>query len=154
MMPPTRSGYRATEAVGGGAGWDPANTRASDDLCAPGSWRVPLEHCRRLPPKEGLPDHGKPAAVLVPLHRKGAARHIHVGAAVPRSGPREKSVQNGSTEMPASGTKSDRCRRKTVALRPAQQGGRRSISNAPPSGGMRNGRPPAKGAVLFELRPW
>lgn len=93
-------------------------------------------------------------APLFPLHRKGAARHIHVGAAVPRSGPREKSVQNGSTEMHASGTKSDRCRRKTVALRPAQQGGRRSISNAPPSGGMRNGRPPAKGAVLFELRPW
>lgn len=93
-------------------------------------------------------------APLFPLHRKGAARHIHVGAAVPRSGQRKKSVQNGSTEMPASGTKSDRCRRKTVALRPAQQGGRRSISNAPPSGGMRNGRPPAKGAVLFELRPW
>lgn len=70
MMPPTRSGYRATEAIGGGAGWDPANTRASDDLCAPGSWRVPLEQCRRLPPKEGLPDHSKPAAVLVTVKDK------------------------------------------------------------------------------------
>lgn len=55
MMPPTRSGYRATEALGGGAGWDPANTRASDDLCAPGSWRVPLEHVVGFRPRKGSP---------------------------------------------------------------------------------------------------
>lgn len=28
------------------------------------------ENCRRLPPKEGLPDHGKPAAVLVTVKDK------------------------------------------------------------------------------------
>ncbi len=63
-----------------------------------------------------------------------------------RAAATKKGVQGGSTEMPASGTKPFRCWRKFVALRPVQQGGRRSISIAPPTGGMRDRQPPAKGA--------
>lgn len=56
--------------------------------------------------------------------------------------------------MPASGTEPFRCWRKLVALRPVQKGGRRSISIAPPPGGMRDRQPPAKGAISRLMSPW
>jgi len=49
--------------------------------------------------------------------------------------------------MSVSGNKSVRCWSTFVALRPVRQGGRRSISIAPPWGGMRDRPPPAKGAI-------
>jgi hypothetical protein len=74
------------------------------------------------------------------------------GAASPAEA--NKGAQGASTEMSVSGAKSVRCWRKLVALTPFQQGGRRSISIAPPSGGMRDQQPRRRTPYVTDLNAW
>lgn len=78
---------------------------------------------------------GRGPRASFPSLTKRAAKHVHVGAAVPQMRRNKEGLQGGSIEMSCSGTNSVRCWRKRST------GGRRSTSIAPPSGAMRTDSP-------------